>query len=54
MAGALKHKQRSHRSYHTSKPFGDFQRKAQIKTDYKTNKSFIEKVREFFHRSQSK
>ena len=27
MAGAVKHMERSHRSYKTSKPFADFERK---------------------------
>lgn len=54
MAGALKHKQRSHRSYGKNRDFSDFRRKAQIKTDYKVNKSLIDKIKEFFRKPQSK
>lgn len=44
MAGALKHKQRSHRSYHKSNPFLGFERRAAIKSDNKYKKSMVQKL----------
>lgn len=44
MAGALKHKQRSHRSYHKSNPFLGFERRAAIKSDDKYKKSMAKKI----------
>lgn len=41
MAGAVKHMKRSHRSYNTYKPFGDFERKARIKKTKADNKNFL-------------
>lgn len=54
MAGALKHKQRSHRSYGKNRDFKAFERKAQIKADDKANKSLFDKIKEFFCKPQSR
>lgn len=54
MAGALKHKQRSHRNYGKNTDFSTFTRKAQVKADVKNNKFLMEKFKAFFHRAQSK
>ena len=54
MAGALKHKQRSHRSYGKNRDFKAFERKALIKTEAKNTKSFFDKFKEFFRKPQSR
>lgn len=54
MAGALKHKQRSHRNYGRNTDFKAFERRAMVKLDRKDKKSFWDKVKAFFHRQQSK
>lgn len=54
MAGALKHKQRSHRSYGRNTDFVAFERRAYMKADNKEKKSFFENVKSFFHKQQSK
>lgn len=54
MAGALKHKQRSHRSYGKNRDFSTFRHRAQVRAEFKNNKSLVEKIKEFFHRPQSK
>lgn len=51
MATAVKHMQRSHRSYNEVKPFADFERKAKIKRASKENKSLFAKL---FHRTTNK
>lgn len=51
MATAVKHMERSHRSYKEVKPFSDFERKAKIKKASKENKSLFAK---FFHRTSNK
>ena len=55
MSGAVKHMERSHRSYKTSKPFADFERKAQVKKSRKENKTFFENLKaQLFHRTTNK
>ena len=54
MSGAVKHMERSHRSYRTSKPFADFERKAKVKETYKKNESLFEKFKSVFHRTTNK
>lgn len=55
MAGAVKHMKRSHRSYNTSKPFSDFERKAQVKKSRKESKGFFEELKaQLFHRTTNK
>lgn len=55
MATARKHMERSHRSYHTAKPFMDFERKANYKKGEKAQrKSFFEAIKAFFHRTTQK
>ena len=55
MSGRLKHMERSHRSYKTSKPFADFERKAQLKKSGKESKSFFEKLKaKSVHRTTNK
>ena len=51
MARAIKQMKRSHRSYSNYRPFGDFERKAQVKKTRADNKSFLAKL---FHRTTNK
>ena len=51
MAGAIKHMERSHRSYHKNVDFSDFERKAKVKEVKKEQKSFFDKL---FHRTTNK
>ena len=55
MATKKKHAERSHRSYHTPKPFADFERKSVAKTYKKAQTaSVLERVKALFHRTTSK
>lgn len=55
MATAKKHKERSHRNYHTAKPFADFERKANYKKGQKQQrKPFLETLKSMFHRTTNK
>lgn len=45
MAGALKHKQRSHRSYGRNRDFSTFRHRAWVRVE---DKSLVEKIKEFF------
>lgn len=51
MASAKKHMERSHRSYHTAKPFSTFENKAVKKAEQKEKKNFFSKL---FHRTTNK
>ena len=55
MATAKKHMERSHRSYHTAKPYADFERKATLKKGQNEQaKSILEAVKQAFHRTTNK
>lgn len=57
MASRLKHKQRSHKTYSKTVNagiFGDFEKKARMKKVKAESKSFLQSIKEAFHRSQSK
>lgn len=58
MATALKHKQRSHRSYQQSRSatFAKFERKANVRSAQRSVKkeNILDKVKKMFRRDQSK
>lgn len=55
MTSRAKHMERSHRSYHNPKPFGEFERKAKVRTVQKERrKSILESLKTFFHRTTNK
>lgn len=55
MATAKKHMERSHRSYHATKPYADFERKATLKKGQKEQgKSIFEALKSLFHRTTNK
>lgn len=57
MSGALKHKQRSHKTYSknvNAAVFGNFERKAKVKKIKTENKSFFGKIKEKLFKKQSR
>lgn len=54
MAGAKKHMERSHYSYHSKPNFSHFHRKAVIKSDSKYKKSLLSRIMEKLFKHQSK
>ena len=55
MATKQKHMERSHRSYHNPKPFGEFERKAKLKTGQKARSaSLADFVKSLLHRTTNK
>lgn len=55
MATAKKHMERSRRSYHTVKPYADFERNANYKKGEKAQrKSVLEAIKAFLHRTTKK
>lgn len=54
MAGAVKHMQRSHKTYGKNIDFRAFERKATVVRNQKEQKSLFEKIFGKFHKHQSK
>lgn len=55
MAGRVKHMERSHYSYGKSNHiFGSFERKASLKVSKVERKTFVEKLKDLFHRTTNK
>lgn len=57
MSGALKHKQRSHKTYSknvNAAVFGNFERKAKVRKIKTENKSFFGKIKEKLFKKQSR
>ena len=54
MSGAVKHMQRSHKTYGKNVDFKAFERKAQAKKVRKENKSLFDSLKQFVHRTTNK
>ena len=55
MATANKHRERSHYSYHQTKPFAHFEAKAQMKKVREVKRKTIgEMIKSLFHRTKNK
>lgn len=55
MATKTKHMERSHRSYHNPKPFGNFERRAAVKKSQKVQRTSLkDRLSALLHRTTNK